>query len=153
MATPATQIAAGDLDGDGIDDLLGIWPGQGGVWVKYSSANNWARLSSTADWIGCGKMRSDESGASGAMELAEPVGGTGEGPSLFGDYDDLSSYGPWGFEFKYTEDKNIWVGLQIDGERQDIMNPGPGEPGFKCTEQKNLVPEEGLKIKRDNKKK
>jgi len=37
MALPATQIAAGDIDGDGTDDLLGIWPSQGGVWVKYSS--------------------------------------------------------------------------------------------------------------------
>jgi len=31
MATPATLIAAGDLDNDAIDDLIGIWPGQGGA--------------------------------------------------------------------------------------------------------------------------
>jgi len=42
MATPATQVAAGDIDGDGTDDLIGIWPGQGGVWVKYSSSGSWA---------------------------------------------------------------------------------------------------------------
>jgi len=59
MATPATQITAGDIDNDGIDDLVGIWPGQGGVWVKYSSSSSWALVSSTADWIGAGDMNGD----------------------------------------------------------------------------------------------
>jgi len=59
LGSPATKIAAGDLDNDGTDDLLGIWPGQGGVWVKYSSSGNWALLSSTADWIGAGDMNGD----------------------------------------------------------------------------------------------
>ena len=31
MASPADLITAGDLDGDGIDDLIRIWPSQGGV--------------------------------------------------------------------------------------------------------------------------
>jgi len=59
MATSATQITAGDIDDDGIDDLIGIWPGQGGVWVKYSSSGSWALLSSTSDWIGTGDMNGD----------------------------------------------------------------------------------------------
>jgi len=59
MAAPATQIVAGDLDGDGIDDLIGIWPSQGGVWVKYSKTGAWALLSSTADWIAAGDMNGD----------------------------------------------------------------------------------------------
>jgi len=59
MATPATQVAAGDIDGDGVDDLLGVWPAQGGVWVKYSSSGTWVRLSSTADWISAGDMNGD----------------------------------------------------------------------------------------------
>ena len=42
MASPANLIAVGDLDGDAIDDLIGIWPGQGGVWVKYSKTGAWA---------------------------------------------------------------------------------------------------------------
>lgn len=72
LATPADQVAAGDLDGDGVDDLLGIWPRQGGVWVKYGKDSNWDSnwelLSSTADWIGAGKMRSG-SEISGDMEI------------------------------------------------------------------------------------
>ena len=59
LATPASMIAAGDLDGDGIDDLIGIWPSQGGVWVKYSQSGAWALLSSTADWIAAGDMNGD----------------------------------------------------------------------------------------------
>ena len=60
MATPATKITAGDLDGDGIADLIGIWPSQGGVWVKYSQSGSWALLSSTADWIAAGDMNGDD---------------------------------------------------------------------------------------------
>jgi hypothetical protein len=56
MATPASQITAEDLDNDGPDNLVGIWPAQNGVWVKYSSTMSWERLSSTADWIACGKQ-------------------------------------------------------------------------------------------------
>jgi len=41
LASPATQITAGDLDNDGIDDLIGIWPSQGGVWAKYSASGQW----------------------------------------------------------------------------------------------------------------
>jgi len=59
LATPATLVTAGDLDGDGIDDLIGIWPGQGGVWVKYSQSGNWAQLSSTARDISAGDMNGD----------------------------------------------------------------------------------------------
>jgi len=59
MASPADQIADGDLDGDGVDDLIGIWPGQGGVWVKYSSTGTWSKLSSSASDIASGDMNGD----------------------------------------------------------------------------------------------
>jgi hypothetical protein len=59
MASPATKVDAGDLNNDSTDDLVGIWPTQGGVWVKYGVSGNWALLSSTADWIGCGDMNGD----------------------------------------------------------------------------------------------
>jgi hypothetical protein len=59
MASPADLITAGDLDGDGIDDLLGIWPSQGGVWVKYSKTGAWSKLSSTAKDIAAGDMNGD----------------------------------------------------------------------------------------------
>jgi len=59
LASAASQITAGDLDGDGIDDLIGIWLSQGGVWAKYSSSQQWKLLSSTADWISSGDMNGD----------------------------------------------------------------------------------------------
>ncbi len=59
LASPATMIAAGDLDGDGLDDLIGLWPTQGGIWVKYSQSGAWSRLSSTAVHIGAGDMNGD----------------------------------------------------------------------------------------------
>jgi hypothetical protein len=59
LASAATKIAAGSLDGDEIDDLIGIWPTQGGVWVRYGGDGSWALLSSTADWIEAGDMNGD----------------------------------------------------------------------------------------------
>jgi len=62
MASPATMIATGQLDGDEIDDLIGLWPTQGGIWVKYSSSGVWTKLSTTADHIAAGDMDGDGRG-------------------------------------------------------------------------------------------
>jgi hypothetical protein len=59
LASPANQIAAGDLDGDGVDDLIGLWPTQGGVWVQYSRDDRWVKLSSLADEVSTGDMNGD----------------------------------------------------------------------------------------------
>jgi hypothetical protein len=59
LGSPADLIAAGDLDGDGTDDLIGIWPGQGGVWVKYSHNGAFLKLASTARHIATGDMNGD----------------------------------------------------------------------------------------------
>jgi len=40
MATPATQVAAGNIDGDGVDDLLGIWPSQGAPSPIYRTSRS-----------------------------------------------------------------------------------------------------------------
>jgi len=59
-SSPATQIAVGDLDGDGFDDLIGAWPGQPGVWVKYSDDGTWAKLDNfTPDSIAAGDVNGD----------------------------------------------------------------------------------------------
>jgi len=139
MASSASQITCGDLDGDSTDDLIGIWPAQGGVWVKYSSSGAWSMLSSTADWIAAGKMRA-AGGGSSLVGLIMPAGGIAEGPSLFGDYEDLLSSGPGGLRFKYTTQENIEVGIKIDREMQNKVKPGPGEAGFEAKEERRQRP-------------
>lgn len=149
MASPATMTAAGDLDGDGTDDLIGIWPAQGGVWVKYSSDGTWEKLSSTADWIAAGKMRDAGSSGSEVITLSAPVGGIAEGPYTFEKYEDLSSKGPGGWNFVYEEERNL-----VLQEEESVMIKrvsGPGELGFRCIEQRNLVPSKGLRKKKEKK--
>jgi hypothetical protein len=59
LGSPADKITCGRLDGDETEDLIGIWPAQGGVWTRYSQSGSWSRLSSTADWIAAGDMNGD----------------------------------------------------------------------------------------------
>ena len=137
LATPATLVAAGDLDGDGKDDPIGIWPAQAGVWVKYSQTGSWAKLSTTARHIAAGLMR----GGCWAVEvLAEPIGGFAEGPGNFG-YQDLSEAGPGGMRFRCREEENLFP-LE-DRESALRRMPGPDEYGFQCLEQENLIPGSG----------
>jgi hypothetical protein len=58
LTTSASQIAAGDLDADGIDDVVGVWPSSG-IWVKYSSTGNWEYLTSAPSWIAVGDTNGD----------------------------------------------------------------------------------------------
>ena len=58
VSSAATQVAAGDLDGDGKDDLLGIWTGSG-TWVKYSTTGQWVLLATPARWVSTGDTNGD----------------------------------------------------------------------------------------------
>ncbi len=51
------MIAAGDVDGDGVDDLIGVW--DSGLWVKYSSTGKWERLSNSPTCITSGDLNND----------------------------------------------------------------------------------------------
>jgi hypothetical protein len=145
MASPASQIAAGDLDGDGTDDLVGIWPGQGGVWVKNSTSSTWQQLSSTADWIACGKMTLED--GEGAVALVESFGLMAEeGPPAGSDYRDLSAAAPGGTRFHFESQRNL---MPISAS--SVYAPGPGDPGFRCFEQQNLIPR--LQLKKEPPKK
>jgi len=50
IASPSEQIIATDIDGDGYDDLIGIW--SDGVWVRYGNTEQWEHISTSKPlWI------------------------------------------------------------------------------------------------------
>jgi hypothetical protein len=54
ITTPAMQLTAGDIDNDGRNDLIGIWPD--GVWVRYGATGKWQKISSSKPtWITTGR--------------------------------------------------------------------------------------------------
>jgi len=106
MASPADLIVAGDLDGDGTDDLIGIWAGQGGVWVKYSSTGSWSKLSTTARDIASGDMNGD-----GTDDLL----GTWDGQGVY--YRD-SDTGTW---VKMASPADLIATGDLDGDGTDDL--------------------------------
>jgi hypothetical protein len=144
--TPATQITAGDLDGDSKAELIGIWAGDPGIWVKYSKTSSWAMLDPLkAKWIGTGKMR-PEPGPSGLMGgepgivlEAKQAGREASYRTILGleRFEDLSSTGPGGRDFKPAVEKYAPGARMKDPRWQRQMKPGPGEAGFRWLEQKS----------------
>ena len=65
----ATQIAAGDMDGDGKADTVGNFL-ETGLWVKYSATGQWQYISSSPTWIAVGDFNGD-----GKADLAGIWGG------------------------------------------------------------------------------
>jgi hypothetical protein len=54
----ATQVAAGDMDGDGKADVVAIFPSSG-LWVKYSATGQWQFISTSPTWIAVGDFNGD----------------------------------------------------------------------------------------------
>ena len=146
------------FDGDCSDDLIGLWPGQGGIWVKYSSDGTWERLSSTARDIAAGKMRPAEGlappgagetleAAQAAIELPFPMGGFEEGLESAPHKKDHSMDGPGGWRFVYLEERNLEPKEASEASLRRI--PSPGEPGFVWVEQENIFPKESIKKSRE----
>jgi hypothetical protein len=143
----------GELDGDGIKDLL--WSKIGdGVWVKYSSTAKWERLCvAPAIDIDAGLMRGGfnpwpSAAIEGFMKLLAPRGGYAEGPGSITEYEDLSDWGPGGSRFVFIEEDNLFP--QETNSMTIMRIPGPDDPGFTYVEQKNPLPINGKK-KRDMK--
>ena len=56
ITTPAEKLASADVDGDGLDDLIGIW--SGGLYVRYAANNQWKLISSSKpSWISTGTIK------------------------------------------------------------------------------------------------
>jgi hypothetical protein len=144
MASAADQVTAGDLDGDGTDDLIGIWSGQAGIWVKCSQTQTWSYIASAASDIGAGKFAGGTwSAAFGkSLSLSAPTGGYPEGPAG-ASFTDISAFGPGGTRFVFQSEPNLFPLAPATTATPTLAPriPGPGEPGFKCArQQKNLFP-------------
>ena len=148
ISTPASVIAAGEIDGDNIDDLIGSW--SSGLWVKYSSTAIWERLTSAlprdidTGIFGTGAWDAEEVG------FVAPIGGYAGGPDRTS-FTDLSEEGPGGWNFVFQEERN----LVPQEEKSAKMNrkPGPEEPGFTSLEQDNLIPQHRVIESRSKRKK
>jgi hypothetical protein len=54
----AQMIVAGDVDGDGLDDLTGVWAS--GLWVRYAADGQWIKLTSNQPtWLTSGDLNHD----------------------------------------------------------------------------------------------
>lgn len=84
----AEQVAAGDMDGDGRDDLTGVW--SSGLWVYYPATGKWNQISQDKPgWIATGKM----------LEAIQTAGSL-EDPSECGEeLLDMSEEGPGGLKY------------------------------------------------------
>jgi hypothetical protein len=115
MATPATMITTGDLDGDGIDDLIGVWPAQAGVWVKYSSTGTWAYIGSAPRHIATGDMDGD-----GRSDLL----GTWDGQGVFWR---KSQTGAWNY---LGTPATLITSADMDGDgKDDVVGIWPSQAG------------------------
>jgi len=104
-SVPAYLVTAGDIDGDGTDDLIGTW--SSGVWVKYSETGTWAKICTPLPSdIDAGLFRTGW--GAGAISFEAPIGGVyAEGPGSIDNYVDLSSEGPGGWNFAFQVEENL----------------------------------------------
>ncbi|MBP1659364.1 MAG: Repeat domain in Vibrio, Colwellia, Bradyrhizobium and Shewanella, partial [Candidatus Aminicenantes bacterium] len=86
-STP-TYIGAGDMNGDGRDELLGTWEGQG-VYYRNSETGAWTQMSSEATMITAGDLEGD--GTDDLLGLWPTQGGIWVKYSSTGGWELLSS--------------------------------------------------------------
>ncbi len=57
VTTPALILASGDVDGDGIDDMIGVW--ESGTWCWQSASATWKLMASPAASLSAGDLNRD----------------------------------------------------------------------------------------------
>jgi hypothetical protein len=115
LGTPADFIAGGDLDGDSLDDLIGVWAAQDGVFTRTSAAGDWAKLGSAAIHVSSGDMNGD-----GRDDLL----GSWEGQGVY--YRD-SAQGAW---VKMATPADLVTAGDLDGDQiDDLIGVWPAQGG------------------------
>ena len=136
----ATMIAAGDVDGDSIDDLIGVWPSceTPGLYVLKSTTGIWNLITQELPtWITAGDMNDDG--------LADVIGNWNNNNKYYQDgvYYQDSATGKWSMlvgparqlaagkiggardDLVWVENNDLWVRFSADGSRKQIDSVTP----------------------------
>jgi hypothetical protein len=153
LSSTAKDIAAGDMNGDGRDDLLATWDGQG-VYYRNSMNGAWVKMASPADQVTCGYL--DEDAKTDLIGIWPTQGGVWVKYSATGSWAKLSSsardiaagkmragtdgsmpaqalFGPMG---GYAQGPESLI------QYQDISSEGPGGLHFVYQTEEQLIPQE-----------
>jgi hypothetical protein len=153
LSSTAKDIAAGDMNGDGRDDLLATWDGQG-VYYRNSMNGAWVKMATPADQVTCGDLDAD--GKADLIGIWPTQGGVWVKYSATGSWAKLSSsardiaagkmragtggsmpaqalFGPMG---GYAQGPESLI------QYQNISSEGPGGLHFVYQTEELLIPQE-----------
>ena len=150
LQTAADWIAAGDMNGDGKDDLLGTWAGQG-VYFRDTATGTWHQMSSSASQITCGDLDGD--GTDDLVGIWAGQGGVWVKYSSDSSWEQLSSTADW-ITCGKMRDGGTTTALNsllippggiaeipfVSDPDNDTSAKGPGGFQFVFTKQPNLFP-------------
>ena len=151
LSSSADGISAGDMNGDGRDDLLGTWGGQG-VYYKDSDTGSWVKMASSATQVAAGDIDGD--GTDDLLGIWPDQSGVWVKNSSDQTWEKLSSTADWiacgkmrGEGSLGTMDLSSPLGGTADGpykmgEYEDLWKEGPGGKNFAYQEAENLIPRE-----------
>jgi hypothetical protein len=163
----ARDMASGDMNGDGFDDLVGTWhPSSSGTYYKSAIGGTWVKMGPYADLVGAGDLDGD-----GTDDLLWSKAGDGV-------WVKRSSSGSWAGGFivglaaidmdagLLRTGLNPWPSASIEGsielpaptggytegpgsisEYEDLSAEGPGGWNFVYSAEENLIPQDTDSVK------